>query len=124
MNSNENTILEEKEIKADKKPKSKAKKIILKILLGILIVIVAFVAVTTVVSLIGVSSNINKARNFPSADTKQLTTENYSNGCYNIYTDDGLKVMQLTDVHIGGGFMSIKKDSMAINAVAAMITAE
>ena len=84
----------------------------------------AFVAVTTVVSLIGVSSNINKARNFPSADTKQLTTENYSNGCYNIYTDDGLKVMQLTDVHIGGGFMSIKKDSMAINAVAAMITAE
>ena len=46
------------------------------------------------------------------------------NGCYTFTTDDHFKVVQLTDVHIGGGFLSIKKDSMAINAVAAMITAE
>ena len=39
-------------------------------------------------------------------------------------TDSDFKVMQLTDVHIGGGFLSAKEDKKAINAVAAMITAE
>lgn len=42
----------------------------------------------------------------------------------NIKSDKGLKVMQLTDVHIGGGWMSIKKDAMAINTVATMIRVE
>ena len=32
--------------------------------------------------------------------------------------------MQLTDIHIGAGFLSIKKDTMAINAVAAMVSEE
>lgn len=39
-------------------------------------------------------------------------------------TDREFKVLQLTDIHIGGGFMSFKKDYMALNAVALMITAE
>ena len=45
-------------------------------------------------------------------------------GFYSFTTDKDFKIVQLTDVHIGGGFMSIKKDSMAINAVAAMLTEE
>jgi 3',5'-cyclic AMP phosphodiesterase CpdA len=32
--------------------------------------------------------------------------------------------MQLTDVHIGGGYLSKEKDAMALNAVAAMVMAE
>ncbi|MBQ4603929.1 MAG: metallophosphoesterase, partial [Clostridia bacterium] len=43
---------------------------------------------------------------------------------WNIYSDRGIKVLQLTDTHFGGGWMSHKKDSMALNAIAAMITAE
>ena len=39
-------------------------------------------------------------------------------------TDEEFKVMQLTDVHIGGGFLSVDEDKKAINAVAAMIAEE
>ena len=39
-------------------------------------------------------------------------------------TDRDLKIMQLTDIHLGGGWLSLKKDSQAINAVATMIQAE
>ena len=46
------------------------------------------------------------------------------NGVYYFETDRDFKVMQLTDIHIGGGFLSVDEDKKAINAVAAMITAE
>jgi len=39
-------------------------------------------------------------------------------------TDRPLKVVQLTDIHIGGGSMSLDKDKKAMNAVAAMLTYE
>ena len=39
-------------------------------------------------------------------------------------TDVDFKVMHLTDIHIGGGFLSAPNDKQALNAVAAMITAE
>ena len=39
-------------------------------------------------------------------------------------TDGDFKVMHLTDIHIAGGVLSIEEDKKAINAVAAMITAE
>lgn len=39
-------------------------------------------------------------------------------------TDGDFKVMHLTDVHICGGFISAVNDKKALNAVAAMITAE
>ena len=39
-------------------------------------------------------------------------------------TDDDFRIMHLTDVHIGGGVLSAAKDKKAINAVAAMVTAE
>lgn len=46
------------------------------------------------------------------------------NGYQTFVTDGQLRVMQLTDVHIGGGFLSSKTDSLAMNAVATMIAAE
>lgn len=39
-------------------------------------------------------------------------------------TDGEFKIVQLTDIHIGGGAFSIEKDKKAMNAVAAMLTAE
>ena len=39
-------------------------------------------------------------------------------------TDGDFRVMHLTDVHICGGVLSVAEDKKAINAVAAMITAE
>lgn len=54
-------------------------------------------------------------------DVKVVKTES---GNYEIYVDRDLKIMQLTDVHIGGGFLSGRKDKLALNAIASMITAE
>ncbi|MDR1905349.1 MAG: metallophosphoesterase, partial [Clostridiales bacterium] len=35
--------------------------------------------------------------------------------------DREFRVLQLTDTHLGGGFLSIKKDSWAINAISALV---
>jgi len=111
------------EIQEVKKPK---KHRVRKFFLGLLCVIVAFVLITTLVTVIGLNANLNKAKSFKAVqyDTELPEFENYDEGMWNIYTDRELKVLQLTDVHIGGGWMSIKKDSMAINTVAALISAE
>ena len=111
--------------KKEKSPEQKKnrKKKVLKVLCGILAVILAFVIVTTCVSLVGIKSNTNKAQSFPKVGC-ELNFENKGNGVWNIYSDKELKVLQLTDIHIGAGWMSIRKDSMALNAVAAMISAE
>lgn len=54
----------------------------------------------------------------------QLTPEYDENGVAYFVTDGDFKVLQLTDIHIGGGFLSTTQDKKAINAIAAMITAE
>ena len=56
--------------------------------------------------------------------TEQLKPEIGDDGYYTFTTDRDFKIVQLTDVHIGGGIMSSKNDNMALNAVAAMVTAE
>ncbi len=104
--------------------KNKKGKKFLKVFAGIMAVLIAFIGITTVVTVIGLNANIKKAKTFPAVDTEELKVENVSAGVWNIYSDRGLKVMQLTDTHFGGGWMSLKKDSMALNTVAAMITAE
>jgi len=97
----------------------------LKIIGVILAVIVCFVIITSIVSSIGNSANMKKAQSFAKVEyDNQLVPEKDSNGNYAFVTDSDLKILQLTDVHIGGGWMSLKKDAMAINAVAAMVTAE
>ncbi len=99
------------------------KKKALRVLSVILAVIVAIAGVTAVVNTVLLDSNIKTAHQFPAVDT-ELKVEDIGNGVWNIYSDSELKVMQLTDIHLGGGWMSVKKDVMALNAVAAMIKAE
>lgn len=104
--------------------KTKKGKKFLKGLAVFMALLTAFIVVTTVVTVIGLNANINKAQSFPAVEGEEFIVENPSAGVWNIYSDRGLKVMQLTDTHFGGGWLSMKKDSMALNAVAAMITAE
>ena len=54
----------------------------------------------------------------------QLHPQYDENGVAYFVTDEDFKVMQLTDVHLGGSVISAKKDRMAINAISAMINAE
>ncbi|MGN0463915.1 MAG: metallophosphoesterase [Acutalibacteraceae bacterium] len=111
----------------EKKQKVKGKKgkIALKVIGIILAVLVLFIGVTTIITVVGDKANIKKANSFETvvkADT--LVPEKDENGYWTFTTDRDFKVLQLTDIHIGGGWMSLKKDSMALNAVAAMVTTE
>lgn len=105
------------------KNESKKSRKALRVLAIIFAVIVVFTSIMTAVGLIGLKANVTKAHQFPAVGT-ELKVEEKGNGVWNIYSDRELKVMQLSDTHFGGGWLSIKKDSMALNAVAAMISAE
>lgn len=54
----------------------------------------------------------------------QLIPQKAADGNWTFTTDNELKVLHLTDIHIGGGWLSSKNDTRAINAVEAMIKAE
>lgn len=54
----------------------------------------------------------------------QLTPGVDELGNYFFTTDGEFKVMQLTDIHLGGGFLFADGDKKAIHAVAAMVEAE
>ena len=54
----------------------------------------------------------------------QLVPEKDENGNWYFTTDGDFKVMHITDVHIGGGFLSKGYDEKALNAIAIMVTKE
>ena len=107
-----------------KNKEKKSGKIFKRILLSLLVIIVLISGVTAIVNGALIKTNVKKANSFPSAECEQIKAENITDGYWNIYFDGEMKVMQMSDVHLGGGWMSAKKDAMTLNAVAAMITAE
>ena len=54
----------------------------------------------------------------------QLVPQYDEDGAAYFVTDGEFKVMHLTDVHLGGSFISVGDDKKAMNAIAAMITTE
>lgn len=101
--------------------KGRGKKVILSIVSAIIVIAVF----TAVVNACLVSSVTKKATSYKAVETEEkLVPTQDENGNWVFTTDRDFRVMQLTDVHIGGGYMSYAKDKMAVNAVAAMITAE
>ena len=54
----------------------------------------------------------------------QLVPQKDEKGNWYFTTDGDFRIMHLTDIHIGGGFMSKGVDEMALNAVATMVTKE
>ncbi|MBQ6931130.1 MAG: metallophosphoesterase [Clostridia bacterium] len=108
-------------MKNNKNGKGKAKKI-----LGCIAAVIVLITVVTLAVNLSLSDKIIKLANtFETVEIEnQLVPEKDANGYYTFTTDENFKVVQITDVHIGGGWMSAKKDEMALNAVAAMIKAE
>lgn len=91
----------------------------------IALVFAAFILATVAVTAIGSSNNIKKARSFDKVQIEnQLIPQKDEDGNWTFTTDEEFKVLQLTDIHIGGGWMSLEKDAKALNAVAAMVEAE
>ena len=117
-------MAKEKKVKDPEKKKRRRKRA-RRVLCIILCVILVFVGVSVAVTLIGDNANTKKAQSFaPVAVEDRLEPEKDADGNWSFTTDRPFKILQLTDVHIGGGWMSLKKDAMALNAVAAMVTAE
>ena len=104
--------------------KRKCKKTIkgLVIALAVIAVIAGLVAVLNVAA---VDKLIKKGEAYALVDYDEpvvLVTD--ENGEKYFLSDREIKVMHLTDIHIGGGFMSKDVDEKALNAVATMVTAE
>lgn len=107
-----------------KRTPQQKRKIAGKVLLGILIALLCIIAIITAINTICVASCKNYIKSInPVSYSSQLTPEE-KNGYTTFVTDNDFRVMQLSDVHIGAGFMSVKKDNQAINAVAAMVAEE
>ena len=115
----------QKKTKVKKTAKQRFKSF-LKGLLSVVVVIAILFCIATCVNIAGVKSNSS----FVSDSVKtvaydsQLQPATDEKGDFTFVCDREFRIMQLTDVHIGGGFMSISKDNKALNAVSAMITAE
>ena len=96
----------------------------LKVTAIVLVALILLVGVFALVNLIGWKANMKFAENIEAADYPQdrLTPViDPETGYWTFTCDRDFKVMQLTDVHIGGGFMSIQKDNWALSAVATLV---
>lgn len=108
-----------------KKTKKQRLKAFGKVLLIIVIIIALLAGILASISAVGLKSNKSFISTIKAVEyDNQLKPFIDDDGYYTFITDEDFTVMQLTDIHIGGGFLSIKKDNMALNAVASMITAE
>ena len=100
----------------------KALKIILICILSLVAVFAALAVVNFVIELRMRSYVDSFSKVEPNADAPTLQYD--KNGDPYFVSDRDLKILQLTDVHIGGGFLSVDEDKKVINAVAAMVEAE
>ncbi len=114
-----------KKEKVKRTPKQKLKKAGI-VLLVIVLVIALIRCAIGIVNYVGTKAErefVNGAITQVSYE-EQLVPELADDGYYSFTTDRAFKLLQITDVHIGAGFMSPQKDIMALNAVAAIITEE
>ena len=108
--------------KLDKKVRSKKALKITAIVLGVVVVLVC---VNMIMNTIANKANSDFTSSFaPVENENAVIPQKDTDGNWTFTTDKDLKVLQFTDIHIGGGWLSANKDSQALNAVAAMITAE
>ena len=104
--------------------KIKNKKLMKGLLISALIVAVIAVSVT-VVNYLSVQNLLQLGSSYAKVEIEnQLVPEKDKEGNWCFTTDGDFKVMQLTDIHIGGGFMSRADDEKALNAIALMVTKE
>ncbi len=114
------TLEKQKKVKKQKDPKRHLKRF------GVFLAIcVLIAAVGTIATVITLNNNLEFAQSVQKVEyDSQLVPTLDESGCYTFTTDEDFKVMQLTDIHFGGGWMSAKNDKMTVNCLAALITAE
>lgn len=106
-----------------KTPKQRAK--VFAIVLAVIVAIIGIVAgAIAIMNYVSVTSSKEFVSSISAVEYEDQLKPQLDDGYYTFVTDEDIKVVQLTDVHIGAGWMSSKKDSMAINAVTAMLKQE
>ncbi len=96
-----------------------------KIISMIFVVVFTISFIITVVNIGVIESLKTTAASYGAVEAPQkLVPQKDKNGNWVFTTDREFKIMHITDIHIGGGFLSLGKDEMALNAVAAMVTKE
>jgi predicted MPP superfamily phosphohydrolase len=88
--------------------------------------VMLFSSATIITTIVGDNKNIAMAQSFDKvvSDNPIEAPVLDEDGYWTFTTDRDFKILQITDVHLGGGWMSLKEDSMAINAVATMVSVE
>lgn len=87
---------------------------------GIVIACLLLIAVVwALVGCVGYGANAKLIKAMATVEVEDQLTPviDEATGYYTFTTDRDFKVLQLTDVHVGGGALSIGKDNKAINAV-------
>ncbi len=96
-----------------------------KALIASVSIVVAIATVVAGVNAFSVQNLLKKGNTYNKVEIEnQLVLQKDENGNWYFTTDREFKIMQLTDIHIGGGFMSKTVDEKALNAIATMITKE
>jgi predicted MPP superfamily phosphohydrolase len=104
---------------------NKSKKKAPKIIISILSLLIVFCLLIAWLNLLSVKTLVKTGNQYETVEfEKQLVPQKDEKGYWYFTTDGDFKVMHLTDIHIGGGFLSKAVDKQALNAVAAMVTKE
>lgn len=112
-------------MKKEKTAKKNRSKKALKVISIILAIIIILGITGSVVNAVGCNAQLKNVANFKAVKyDNQLIPQKDDDNVWTFTTDEDFKVLQFTDIHIGAGWMSTSKDTMALNAVASMVTAE
>ncbi len=96
-----------------------------KVLFTIFSIVIVLAIVIAGLNLLSVQNLLKKGNTYNKIEFEnQLVPQKDEKGNWYFTTDEDFKVMHLTDIHIGGGFLSKTVDEKALNAVATMITKE
>ncbi len=69
--------------------------------------------------------NIELAKSFDAVEIpNRIEPKKDEDGNWVFHTDKDFKVLQISDIHLGAGWCTAKKDKMALNAIAAMVSEE
>ena len=108
-----------------KKILKKILKVLLKVIAVILCLILVFACFSAIANKGYNKKMIEYASSFEQVEIEnQLVPEKDNDGIWTFTTDRELKIMHLTDIHLGGGWIPKKNDTLALNAVAQMIKVE
>lgn len=102
-----------------KKNKRITKKKLLSFLGIMLACIISISGILSLIGIIGSNSNLQYAKNVEPVDSRELKLDKDGLGYWTFTNekDSNFKILQLTDIHIGNGFMCIGKDNKALQAV-------